>query len=141
MLRAVIDPGVLISGLISPSGAPAQLLRRWIDGEFQIVWSPALLHEFSAVCARDRFREWFSVTEAERIASVIRDCGEARDDVQSGALTSPDPGDQYLVDLLEISGADFLVTGDAALLAHPLPSKRAVSPRRFNDILDELDAG
>ena len=140
MLRAVVDPGVLISGLISPGGAPADLLRRWIAGQCQLVWSPALLDEFTTVCARDRFREWFTVVEAERIVSVIRDCGEEHDDMSSALPAPPDPHDRYLVDLLETSGADFLVTGDAALLAHRLPSDRIVSPRRMLEILDALES-
>ena len=141
MLRAVIDPGVLISGLISPSGAPAELLRRWIAGEFQIVWSPALLEEFTAVGSRERFRQWFTASEALRIATVLRDAGEGHDDVGSATPPPSDPADGYLVDLVETAGCDLLVTGDTALLAHRSGTIPIVTPRRLIEVLDALDAG
>lgn len=140
MLRAVVDPGVFISALISPTGVPADIVRRWIDGEFQIVWSPALIEEFTVVCKRERFRAWFSVDEAERVATVLRDGGEPHVDKVTGAPTPADPGDRYLVDLLMSSSADALVTGDSALLAASQAGLRIVSPRAWLGILDEIDS-
>ena len=37
MLRAVLDVNVLVSAVLSATGAPAQLLRAWRDGEFELV--------------------------------------------------------------------------------------------------------
>ena len=139
MLRAVVDPGVFISALISPSGTPAELVRRWLAGEFQTVWSPALLDEFTEVCSRERFRPWFSVGEAERIAEVIREGGERCEDMTALAPAPPDPDDRYLTDLLVTSGADALVTGDSALLAASPGTGRIVSPRAWLALLDALD--
>ena len=139
MLRAVVDPGVFISALISPSGTPAQLVRRWLAGEFQTVWSPALLLEFTQVCSRERFRPWFSLDEAERIAEIIREGGERCEDTITGTPAPPDPDDRYLTDLLVTSGADALVTGDSALLAASPGTGRIVSPRAWLALLDALD--
>ena len=36
MIRAVVDPGVLVSGVISRGGAPAELVDRWLDAELEI---------------------------------------------------------------------------------------------------------
>jgi len=42
----VFDPNILIAALLSPMGAPAQLVGRWLSGEFELVLSDALLGEF-----------------------------------------------------------------------------------------------
>ena len=139
MLRAVVDPGVLISSVISSRGAPSELVRRWIEGEFQLLWSPQLLDEFSLVCARPRFREWFSPDEATIIVGLIRDAGEAHADSLTEAPPPPDDGDRYLIDLAVTSRADFLVTGDAALLSHVVPGLRIASPRTLLDVLDAIE--
>ena len=139
MLRAVVDPGVLISSLISSRGAPSELVRRWLDGEFQLLWSPQLLDELAAVCSRPRFREWFSPDEAAIIVDLIRDAGEAHEDSPTEAPPPPDGGDRYLIDLAVTSRADCLVTGDAALLSHAVPALRIASPRALLDVLDALD--
>ena len=139
MLRAVVDPGVLISSLISSRGAPSQLVRRWVEGEFQLLWSPQLLDELASVCARPRFREWFSPDEAAIIVGLIRDAGEAHADALTEAPLPPDDGDRYLIDLAVTSRADCLVTGDAALLSHAVPGLRIASPRALLDVLDALE--
>jgi putative PIN family toxin of toxin-antitoxin system len=138
MLRAVVDPGVLISSLISSRGAPSELVRRWIEGEFQLLWSPQLLDELTLVCARPRFREWFSPEEAAIIVGLIRDAGEAHADALTDAPPPPDDGDRYLIDLAVSSQADCLVTGDLTLLSHAVPGLRIASPRTLLDVLDAL---
>lgn len=138
MLRAVVDPGVLISSLISSRGAPSELVRRWAEGEFQLLWSPQLLDELASVCARTRFREWFSLDEATIIIGLIRDAGEARADSPTDGVPPPDDGDRYLIDLAVNSRADCLVTGDAALLNHAVPGLRIASPRALLEVLDAL---
>ena len=42
-MRAVLDPNILIAALLSPGGAPAQIVSRWLGGEFELVVSEALL--------------------------------------------------------------------------------------------------
>lgn len=144
MLRAVVDPGVLISALISPRGAPAELIRRWLAGEVQFLWSPLLMDEFESVCRRPRFRAWFSEGEAADIAELLRHSGEKGDDVPTGAAAPSDDGDLYLVDLAIASRADCLVTGDSALVDHGprlvqgVTTVRIVTPRQVIAALDDL---
>lgn len=56
MLRVVIDPGVLVSAHISGQGAPAELIRRWIEGQIDILVSPLLLEELDGVLHRPKLR-------------------------------------------------------------------------------------
>ena len=44
-MRAVLDPNVIISGLLSPSGNAARLLRAWERGEYELIVSVSLVAE------------------------------------------------------------------------------------------------
>jgi hypothetical protein len=50
-VRAVHDPNVLISGLLSPSGTLTGVLRAWIHGDLGLVISPRLLGELERALA------------------------------------------------------------------------------------------
>lgn len=50
-----------------------------------------------------------------------------------------DPKDNFLLDLIDFSQADFLVTGDADLLAlNPFMTARILSPSEFEELLESL---
>lgn len=55
-----------------------------------------------------------------------------------GGLEVPDPGDVYLIAMALVSGADFLVTGDRALLSMKrIDRTKIVSARRFAAVLGQ----
>jgi predicted nucleic acid-binding protein len=41
-LRAVLDPNVLVSAAISPTGPPREIVTAWVEGRFELIASPAL---------------------------------------------------------------------------------------------------
>jgi len=57
-VRAVLDPNVLVSALISPAGPPREIVGAWMQGRFDLVASPALLGELRDVLERPKFRRW-----------------------------------------------------------------------------------
>ena len=59
-MRAVLDPNVLVSAAISGRGVPAEILRRWEDGEFELVVSAEILFELSEVLRRPSFRRYLT---------------------------------------------------------------------------------
>lgn len=138
MLRVVFDPGVVIAGLISPQGSPAQLLRRWIAGDFQIVYSPTFIEEFVAVARRDKFRRYFTVAQALAVADLFEATAEFVDDRKSGASPPPDDGDAYLVHLVVSAKALAVVTGDRALAEHAAEGFAAMSPAALLQLLSQL---
>ena len=131
--RVVIDPNVWISALISPSGAPAQVLRAVLAGEVIAVVSPRLVEELSSVLARPKFRRWVSLPDAEEFAHAVATRAELHADISRPARVTRDPDADYLVALSVSSGAR-LVTGDADLLDADLDPP-ALSPRA---LLDQL---
>jgi len=138
VLRVVLDPGVVLAGLISPQGSPAQLLRRWIAGEFQIVCSPALIEEFVAVARRDKFRRYFTLSQALAVAELLEATSEFVDDRDSEASPPPDEGDAYLVHLVVSAKAFAVVTGDRALAEHAATGFTAMSPAELLELLARL---
>ncbi len=72
-MRAVLDPNVLISAVISPAGAPREILTAWTLGRFDLVVSPTLLGELRDVLARPRFRRWLSAATATDYVDGLND--------------------------------------------------------------------
>ncbi len=115
--RAVLDTNVLVSALISPGGGSARLLLELRSGAFELILSPLLLAELREVLRRDKFRRYVSEAEADAYVALIRSEGVVRADPgPSLEPISPDPDDEYLIDLARDAGADALVTGNAHLL-------------------------
>lgn len=78
-MRAVLDPDVIISGLLSPRGAPAKILRAWLEGVFEIVVSPLLLAELERALAYPKLRGRVTATEAAQLLAILR--REARQEI------------------------------------------------------------
>ncbi|HEV2282061.1 MAG TPA: putative toxin-antitoxin system toxin component, PIN family [bacterium] len=136
MFRAVLDPGVLIAALLSPAGAPAQLLRRWIDGEFELIVSPKLLNELGAVLLRPKFTSYVTQDETRAFLSLLEQMATVAADPPSVPGSSPDPGDDYLVALAGAAAAQYLVSGDAHLTGLRRQEPPVVTPRRFLSLLE-----
>lgn len=134
MIRAVLDPNILVSALISPNGTPASVLNAAEQSEFEFQVSERLLSELEVVLMRDKFRRYASAEEA---AAHIRRVREAGIPSVEGEIipVSPDPKDDYLVALSLAARADYLVSGDPHLLGMA-GEITVVSPRDFLDILE-----
>lgn len=116
MKRVVLDPGVLVSALISPSGTPAKLLEQARSGAFELIVSPLLLGELEEVLARERFRRYVDLeTVRDYIALLRGDAVVAEDPAGKPPLHAADPDDDYLI-ALAFSRKAVLVSGDKHLL-------------------------
>ena len=126
-MRAVLDVNVLISALLSRREAPAQLLMRWLVGEFELVVSEALLSELRRALTYPKLVSHVTPSESERFIGALRRTAEVVSDAEDPALRSVDPGDDYLLALASRSSA-ILVSGDRHLLelSDRLPVRTAV---------------
>jgi putative PIN family toxin of toxin-antitoxin system len=102
-LRAVLDPNVLISALLAPTGVPAALLRRWLDGDFEIIVSEHLLAELRRALTYPKVRAHVSGDEAHAFIELPQGAGMMAHDAASPPRISRDPGDDQ--DLLEVKDA------------------------------------
>jgi putative PIN family toxin of toxin-antitoxin system len=130
-VRAVLDPNVLIASLLSRDGAPAQIVSRWLAGEFELVLSEALLAELERALAYPKVRKRIAEDEARAFVDLLRQAVRLAPDPEAPARRSADPGDDYLLALAEAERA-VLVSGDQHLLALAggLP---ILTPRAFLD--------
>lgn len=126
--RAVLDPNVLISALLSPSGSPAALVARWLAGEFELVVSEQLLAELRRALAYPKLRSRITAEEATAFADLLGRTATRVEDPATSPRRSRDPGDDYLLALAEASAA-ILVTGDQDLFA--LADAPVLSPAAF----------
>jgi putative PIN family toxin of toxin-antitoxin system len=114
--RVVLDPGVLVSALISPTGAPARLLAQARAGDLELIVSPLLLAELEGVLARRKFRRYIDLdTVREYLELLDREAFAALDPENPPPLRSADPDDDYLIALAHSQNA-LLVSGDKHLL-------------------------
>jgi putative PIN family toxin of toxin-antitoxin system len=133
--RAVLDPNVLVSALISPQGASAQLLLEFRAGAFELVTSPQLLEELDDVLHREKFRRYATETELEVYVELIRRESIILDDPEPvPERLSEDPDDEYLIALARAARVEALVSGDPhlTLLRGQIP---VLTPREFLDSL------
>jgi hypothetical protein len=129
-VRAVLDPNVLISALLSPTGAPAQALRAWQEGRFDLVVSPLVIAELARALAYPKLRRRIEPDDAAAFVTWLSGAAEVvADPPLSSARRSADAGDDYLVALAAAERAA-LVSGDEHVLA--LEGELPVfSPRAF----------
>ncbi len=113
--RAVLDPNVLISALLSPTGSPAALVARWLGGEFELVASELLLAELRRALAYPKLQARITDQEATDFIELIGRNATMVDDPATPQRRSRDPGDDYLLALAEATAA-ILVSGDQDLL-------------------------
>ncbi len=139
-MRAVLDPNVIISGLISRHGRPAQLLLAWEKGRFEVVVSPALLEELERALGYPKLRRYVSSDAAlAAVEWLERGATQAIDPDGDPPLRSEDPDDDYLISLAASQQAA-LASGDRHLLA--LAGRIPVySPGDFLDLLDGPPGG
>jgi uncharacterized protein len=140
-MRLILDTNILISALLSPLGAPAQLLDAWERKRFTLVACDALIAELRDVAGRPFFRARLRASVAELLAAGLRDFSFFCRDLPSGSV-APDPKDSFLLALAEASQSEFLVTGDKELLSlKQHRSTRIVTPAAMIEILLEAERG
>lgn len=116
MPRAVLDPGVLVSALITPTGTPAKLLTATRGGSFELIVSPLVLEELESVLRREKFRRYVDLGVVDQYVELLRrDATMAADPAGPPPIRCADPDDDYLIALAQGCSAA-LVSGDRHLL-------------------------
>ncbi len=115
-MRAILDPNVLISAVLSRSGTSAKVLRAWLEGRFELIVSPLLVAELERALAYPKLAERIAAEEARELVEWLRREADLVEDPEGPPeSSSEDPGDDYLVALAESERA-VLVSGDKHLL-------------------------
>ncbi len=115
-LHVVLDTNVLLSGIAFPTSVPGRVVAAWRSGLVSVSLSEYILDELRRVMPKLRHRHGLSDVEMADFVDLL---ALQADMVVPAASTDPDltdPFDQAILGTLISAKADYLVTGDKALL-------------------------
>ncbi len=101
-MRWLLDTNVVVSALLKPLSVPARLLDLALSGHIEVVVSNELLAEYREVLLRPKFR--FSEGDVDAVLELMRSRAISVVPVPQ-PVTTPDPKDQFVIDLAATSGA------------------------------------
>ncbi len=144
-VRAVVDTNVVVSGILSPGGTPAAVLRM-AGVRFQLVWTPAILAECLRVLTYERvarlLRRHGRQEYARRVVAALAAGAHlvAPDMLPRLRAVEADPDDDLFLATALAGGAQVVVSGDRR---HLLPLKEYAGVRILDSrtFLLELGAG
>lgn len=110
MRHWVIDTNVVVSGLLSPNGPPAQVLDAILDGRVKLVYDARILAEYRDVLARPRLkvrpamaREFLNALQTQLLIAPVR-----------ASRRGPDPDDIKFIEAALATLEKTIVTGNLA---------------------------
>lgn len=130
-MKVVVDTNVLVSGLLSPFGAPGVIVRLVSAGRLNLCYDARIVAEYTEVLNRAAFP--FSRDEIGALTAQI-EAGGVLASPAPLAVRLPDPDDEPFLEVAVAARVEFLVTGNGDRFP---PDRRAgvrvVSPREFID--------
>jgi putative PIN family toxin of toxin-antitoxin system len=115
-LRVVLDTDVLVSGLAYPESVPGRILEAWQNGGLSLVLSRYILDEMVRVLPR-LARIKLSRAEIRDLADSFMLLAEIVEPSSKVEKALRDRADLPVLQTLQASKADYLITGDKDLLA------------------------
>lgn len=128
-MKIVLDTNVLVAGLLSPFGPCGDIVRMVSSGNLTLCIDARVLSEYREVLERPKFS--FDHDKVAAILDYIEHHGWV---VASAPFPLPlrDPDDEPFLEIAVSSGADYLVTGNAAHFPSELcKGVQVVSPADF----------
>ena len=129
-MRVVVDTNVLVSRLLIAGSVSARAVDRAI-AQAEVVISEATMSELADVLARNKLDRYISINDRQgfilrfmRVATLVPVISEIDD--------CPDPADNHFLALAHDAQAEFIITGDKALLSlHPWRGIVILTPSDF----------
>ncbi len=128
-MKVVLDTNVVVSGLLSPYGPCADILRWVADGSLRLAYDGRIIEEYRTVLLRPKFG--FETNLIECLVDNIQ---------QEGSLVTtqplkqrlPDEDDEPFLEATLAGEVDFLVTGNKKHFPQKLRSgAKVVAPQEF----------
>jgi putative PIN family toxin of toxin-antitoxin system len=135
--RVVLDPNVLISAAIAPTGSLGRIITLIDVGAVVPLATQHLIDEVSDVLGRPKLRRYIEPATAEAFCAEFGRLAEWHSEPVDPPAVCRDPDDDYLLALAIGSHADALVTGDDDLHAIPNPGVEVITPRELLDRLGD----
>jgi putative PIN family toxin of toxin-antitoxin system len=118
-MRAVLDTNIVVSHTLAPRGPISAILSYWLRNAFDLVVSEALLEEYEAALKKPYIQAHHHKSEAA-IATLIkrfRKLAIVVTPTETLTVVPDDPDDNKIIECAVAGEADYIVTGDAHLLA------------------------
>ena len=146
-VRAVLDTNVVVSGILSPGGKPAAVLRA-AGVAFQLVWTPDIVVECLRVLAYPRIAKVLAPTRRQEYARrVVAGLAAGADMVSPEMLpklraVKADPDDDLFLATALAGGAQTLVSGDRRhlLKMRGYAGVRIIDAATFLEELEQAEA-
>jgi hypothetical protein len=133
LIRVVIDTNIWISFLIGKS--LAGLSEAIISDQILVLFSVDLFRELIEVLKRPKFKKYFSESAIENLIALLYEKIELVE-VINHFDDCRDAKDNFLLDLVVSSHADYLVTGDTDLLIlNPFHGVEIISYQNFQNVI------
>jgi len=134
-IRVIFDTNVWISFLI---GKRLSVVSKYIaNRQITIVTTAQLIEEILEATNRKKLRKYFPYAKVLELVHFLETIAE-KHEIISQHFVDRDPKDSFLLDLISVSKADYLITGDKDLLAlNPFETTVILTPADFEKILTE----
>jgi len=140
-MKVVIDTNVFVSAFLSKKGTEARILQLFEQEVFEWVVSQEILAEYEKALTYTRVREIHKLTD-QQITQTIEDVRTFATLVEvtvSFAIVS-DPDDNKFFECAFEGGAEFVISGDAKVLAvKEYQGIKAFSPALLLSLLEQID--
>lgn len=134
-MKAVIDTNVFVSGVFW-KGPPNAILTAWRRHEFQMVLSAPILNEYYRVL--QILNAGKTLVDVDDLMEIVSANSTVVEPSQFAKQVCSDPDDDKFLEAAISGNAQYLVSGDKALLAvKELAGVVVTPPKTFLDILQK----
>jgi uncharacterized protein len=129
--RVVVDTNVLISALLTPQGAPGEVVRRLAETGATLLLSRVTFLELASRLDSPKFDRYRTREQMDRYFQWLAELAEwVRPSIEISDCRDPD--DNRFLEVLIAGDGDLIITGDPDLLAlHPYEGRPILRPGEF----------
>jgi putative PIN family toxin of toxin-antitoxin system len=132
-VKVIFDTNVWISFLIGKR--LAKIKQHISDKSIIIITTEQLLLEIKNVTSREKLKKYFPKESVKELIELLDTIAE-KVVIKQKYFINRDPKDNFLLDLIDFSKADYLVTGDKDLLElNPFLTAQILTPAEFEKLL------
>lgn len=117
-MRVVLDTNVWVSGLLVPQSKSGMIIDFWHQGRLSVVISQPIFQEIERVLLYPKIskRLKWDIVKIKNYINLLSLLTEEVEVNKCSVVVQKDPDDSPILETLIVSKADWLVTGDMALL-------------------------
>lgn len=133
-VKEILDTNVWISFLIGKRLSKIQ--EHISSGRITIIIAEQLLTEIKIVTCREKLKKYFPKESVNELLDLLETITQ-KFEIKPTHFINRDPKDNFLLDPIDYSKADYLVTGDKDLLEHnPFKTAQILTPAQFEEQLE-----